>query len=91
MAYAWITADRQNENSDHLRGWPQHCLRTIRYRLFKELQFVDREDVKYLARTVPLNRDTLLACYREELRPYLSNEARHDLTIDLWVEDYFGP
>lgn len=49
----------------------------------------DREDVKYLARTVPLNRDTLLARYREELRPYLSNEARHDLTIELWVGDYF--
>lgn len=49
----------------------------------------DREDVKYLVRTVPLNRDTLLARYRGELRPYLSNEARHDLTIDLWVEDYF--
>jgi hypothetical protein len=49
----------------------------------------DREDVKYLARIVPLSADTLLARYREELRPYLSNEARHDLTIDLWVEDYF--
>jgi hypothetical protein len=49
----------------------------------------DREDVKYLARIVSLSADKLLARYRKELRPYLSNEARHDLTIDLWVEDYF--
>jgi hypothetical protein len=49
----------------------------------------DREDVKYLACTVPLNRDKLLARYREELRPYLTNEARYDLTIALWAEDYF--
>lgn len=44
----------------------------------------DREDVKYLARAVPLNLDVLEARYRTELRPYLSGPARHDLTMQLW-------
>jgi hypothetical protein len=46
----------------------------------------DREDVKYLARAIPLNLDVLEARYRSELRPYLSNPERHDLTMRLWRE-----
>lgn len=46
----------------------------------------DREDVKYLARTVPLDLGVLETRYRMELRPYLSNAARHDLTLRLWRE-----
>ena len=45
---------------------------------------VDRDDVKYLAKTVPLDPRTLEQRYREEQRPYLANTSRHDLTIELW-------
>jgi|SRR6185503_7139428 len=50
---------------------------------------VDREDVKYLARTVPLRPAVLETRYQQELRPYLSNAARHDLTLRLWLEAAF--
>ena len=46
----------------------------------------DREDVKYLARTVPLDLVLLESRYRSELRPYLANEERHDSTLRLWLE-----
>ena len=46
----------------------------------------DREDVKHLGRTVPLDADVLEQRYRQELRPYLVNTERHDLTIKLWLE-----
>lgn len=45
----------------------------------------DREDVKYLAIHVPLAPQELMARYEIEMRPYLSNEAKHDLTIRLWI------
>jgi hypothetical protein len=47
---------------------------------------VDRDDVKYLFGTIPLNPDVLEHRYRTEQRPYLSNEVRHDLTLGLWLE-----
>ncbi|MCU1276245.1 MAG: hypothetical protein JWO48_3676 [Bryobacterales bacterium] len=46
----------------------------------------DRDDVKYLAIHVPLVPEKLMALYEEEMRPYLSNEAKHDLTMQLWVQ-----
>jgi len=46
----------------------------------------DREDVFYLADRVPLDVKLLRQRYQEELRPYLGNPAREDLTLDLWVE-----
>jgi hypothetical protein len=46
----------------------------------------DREDFKYLARTIPLNLNILQERYREELRPYLGNPGREDLTLELWIE-----
>jgi hypothetical protein len=46
----------------------------------------DREDVKHLGRIVPLDADLLEQRYRLELRPYLVNVERHDLTIGLWIE-----
>ncbi len=46
----------------------------------------DREDVKYLARTIPLDLELLERRYRLELRPYLAHEERHDLTMRLWIE-----
>ena len=46
----------------------------------------DREDFKHLARTIPLDLEILQERYREELRPYLGNPAREDLTLKLWIE-----
>lgn len=46
----------------------------------------DRDDVKYLARTIPFNLQTLKDRYERELRPILGNPDREDLTLRLWVE-----
>jgi hypothetical protein len=46
----------------------------------------DREDVKYLGRAVPLDLALLERRYHTELRPYLANQERHDLTLRLWLE-----
>ncbi len=46
----------------------------------------DRDDVKHLARTVPLDISILRQRYQIELRPYLLNEKKHDLTLQLWIE-----
>jgi hypothetical protein len=48
------------------------------------------DDVKFLARTVPLSLDVLEERYRSELRPYLAATERHDLTIRLWMEMVAG-
>ena len=47
----------------------------------------DREDVRFLAEAVPLDLVTLRNRYESEMRPYLGNPAREDLTLQLWVED----
>lgn len=46
----------------------------------------DREDVKFLARAVPLDLALLESRYDSELRPYLASPERHDLTLRLWLE-----
>jgi hypothetical protein len=46
----------------------------------------DREDVKFLARAAPLDLSVLESRYYSELRPYLANAERHDLTLRLWLE-----
>lgn len=46
----------------------------------------DRDDVRHLARTVPLDLIKLKERYQKELRPYLSNPDREDLTLRLWIE-----
>ncbi len=50
----------------------------------------DREDIKYLARAAPLDLSVLESRYQSELRPYLANTARHDLTMRLWLEMLSG-
>jgi hypothetical protein len=47
----------------------------------------DRSDVRHLARTVPFDLDILRDRYTKELRPYLSNPTREDLTLRFWIED----
>jgi hypothetical protein len=46
----------------------------------------DRDDVKYLARVIPLDLDVLKERYKKELRWQLGNPEREDLTLRLWVE-----
>lgn len=46
----------------------------------------DRDDIKHLARSVPLDLNMLQERYREELRPDLGNPEREDLTLKLWIE-----
>lgn len=50
----------------------------------------DREDIKYLARVAPLDLSVLESRYQAELRPYLANAERHDLTMRLWLEMLSG-
>ncbi len=46
----------------------------------------DRDDVKHLARTVPLDLQVLKDRYQKELRWQLGNPEREDLTLRLWIE-----
>lgn len=46
----------------------------------------DREDVKHLARVVPFDLEILKQRYYDELRVYLGNPDREDLTLKLWIE-----
>lgn len=47
---------------------------------------IDREDVKHLARVVPFDLNVLRDRYYDELRVYLGNPDREDLTLKLWIE-----
>ncbi|MFZ0960619.1 MAG: DUF6036 family nucleotidyltransferase [Terriglobia bacterium] len=52
----------------------------------------DRDDVAFLAESLHLSPELLHERYKKELRPYLANEGRHDLTLKLWLEVCFeGP
>lgn len=46
----------------------------------------DRDDIKFLARSVPLDLAVLKQRYEDELRPYVANASREDLTLQLWVD-----
>jgi hypothetical protein len=46
----------------------------------------DRDDVKHLARTVPLDLNVMHERYEKELRPDLGNPEREDLTLKLWTD-----
>ena len=46
----------------------------------------DRNDVRHLARAIPFDLDLLRSRYQTELRPYLGNPKREDLTLQLWIE-----
>jgi len=46
----------------------------------------DRDDVKYLARSVPLDLEVLKGRYQKELRWQLGNPEREDLTPKLWID-----
>jgi hypothetical protein len=46
----------------------------------------DRDDVRFLARTVPFDLDILQERYSTELRWQLGVSKREDLTLKLWLE-----
>lgn len=46
----------------------------------------DREDVLFLAQSVPFDLDILKERYFKELRPVLGLPKREDLTLRLWIE-----
>jgi hypothetical protein len=46
----------------------------------------DRDDVRFLARTIPFDLEILQEPYRKELCRQLGNPAREDLTLKLWIE-----
>jgi hypothetical protein len=46
----------------------------------------DRDDVKFLAKTVPFDIQLLRNRYQKELRWQLGNPEREDLTLKLWIE-----
>lgn len=51
---------------------------------------VDREDVRFLAKTVPLDAALFRARYERELRPIaIGNLQALDETIDMWIEAFF--
>ena len=51
---------------------------------------VDREDVEYLAKTIPLDQHVLRQRYRDELRSIMLGDPKvHDRTLEMWIEAYF--
>ncbi|MCU1300298.1 MAG: hypothetical protein JWQ87_582 [Candidatus Sulfotelmatobacter sp.] len=46
----------------------------------------DRDDVKHLAKIVPLDLGVLHERYQKELRWQLGNPEREDITLRLWME-----
>jgi hypothetical protein len=46
----------------------------------------DRDDVRHLAGSVPLDLEILKRRYEKELRWQLGNPGREDLTLKLWIE-----
>jgi hypothetical protein len=46
----------------------------------------DRDDADYLFKTQKLSSQSLRERYQTELRPYLADEAKHDLTFKLWID-----
>ena len=51
---------------------------------------IDREDVAYLAKTVPLDPALLRTRYQQELRPLLIGDLeRHDRTLEMWIQSYW--
>lgn len=51
---------------------------------------IDRDDVAYLARAIPLDAALLRERYVTALRPGIIGDLKsHDLTLELWLEEYF--
>src|SRR5262249_28898894 len=52
---------------------------------------VDREDVAYLVKTVPLDPEILKTRWEQELRPIVIGDVnKHEQTLRMWIESYFS-
>lgn len=49
----------------------------------------DRFDVKFLEGQGALDRQLLQERFESELRPYVLNQSRERLTLELWLEEFF--
>lgn len=49
----------------------------------------DRQDVGHLVHFVPLDPAVLRDRYMTDMRPYMGRPEREDLTIKLWLEEFF--
>jgi hypothetical protein len=66
-----------------LRGFERHDLVLAKLERNSER---DLEDVRRIAAGAGLDPSLLRDRYAKELRPYLGNPTREDLTLELWVE-----
>jgi hypothetical protein len=48
----------------------------------------DRDDIAFLVKERALDRDVLLRRSEEELRPYVLNESRYQVNLDLCLEEF---
>jgi hypothetical protein len=46
----------------------------------------DRDDVRFLAHTLPFDLEVFDGRYKQELRPFVDNTKRADLTMELWLD-----
>jgi hypothetical protein len=49
----------------------------------------DRSDVRFLVKKGSLDRQLLQERFESELGPYVLNESRERLTLELWLEEFF--
>ncbi len=50
----------------------------------------DRADVEFLTKRGVLDEQLIRSRFEAELRPFLLNEAREALTLQLWLDEFFG-
>lgn len=51
----------------------------------------DRADIRYLAQTGKIQKETLRRLYYDEYRIYTTGRVEsHDLTLKLWLEEFWG-
>ncbi len=50
----------------------------------------DRADVEFLAKRGVLDEKLIKSRFEAELRSFLLNEARETLTLQLWLDEFFG-
>jgi hypothetical protein len=50
----------------------------------------DREDVKYLAKKFALNFSVLYDRYSREMKPWIPNMGRHEVTLNVVWKEYFS-
>lgn len=70
----------------HLRLWALDPYDLALTKLNRNLP-KDREDVRYLAKVVPLDLSILRSRFENEVKPYLWRPEREELTLQLWIDD----